>query len=141
MAMDKSQVEKIINENIQVMASQLGLANWKITFYYRALDDAKMKIRLHEILSYKRAVITVDSECVETMEDVLNSLRHELLHIVAAPFTQAMYTVGKAIKDEFLTDVLNEVYRHHEEELIRNFEQVIDNMNQVFLEEKYARQP
>lgn len=95
--MDSSAVKAIVDREWQGMARAMGLHRWKIRFDYGSLEDAA---ECERDLSYYRATIRFDPARAIDEADVLDSLRHELTHLLLAPFDQYRITMAALIRDD-----------------------------------------
>lgn len=84
--MDLSEVRGIVNEHLKPIRDALQLQDWHIDTEYLAIgDNTAARIRITP--RYRKALIQFDPAAQEDRENVLRNLRHELLHLVLAPFT------------------------------------------------------
>lgn len=87
--MDQSKVETIVNRYVGRYRSALGLQGWNLKLYYSPLadnEDQSFKAQATINAAHHSAAITIDPGAAESEEDVLTSLRHELLHLVHGYF-------------------------------------------------------
>lgn len=84
--MDKSAVEAIVQAHLPGYIEAMGLQGLRIEVSYGRIEDAGATV-LTEI-NYEKATIQIDPAHADHADEagVLNSLRHELFHIIVAPF-------------------------------------------------------
>ncbi len=129
--MDKSQVKRIVRENIQWMRYALQLNDWTIDIQYGPIEDRrddaffKSHARCTVKARYRKANIEIDPEPMEDEDEVLRALRHELMHILHAEF-QTFTEQANAILSDGQRDILDAAWNHGAEMLIGNLERMFD---------------
>jgi len=98
MPLPTEDVRAIAVEAVGPMKHALWLGAWRITVKYGRLDDGCMA-QVHAKVAYQQARITIDPEQHETKADVLDSVRHELLHLVCAYFDHAHDVVAHFVSE------------------------------------------
>ena len=98
--MDKSKVKEIVDANILKMMCQLGVQAWKIGVFYEPAGDPNWVASCSRQLPYQSATIRIDPQMAESEEDVLDSLRHELIHVLLAPLDAYRDLVTSNIESE-----------------------------------------
>jgi nitric oxide synthase oxygenase domain/subunit len=84
---DTSAVKAIVEANIERLMEAIGIPHWRLTVYYEAPENPNWKASCDRSgADYWRASITIDPKHANDADDVIDSLVHELLHIVLAPF-------------------------------------------------------
>lgn len=84
--MDASEVKRIVDERIEPMMRAVGIPHWRITVEYEPLDEGVAASCNLNDADYWRALITIDPMKVDNEAELVRFLRHELLHVLAAPF-------------------------------------------------------
>ena len=84
--MDKSEVKAIVDRNIKPMMALLGVQHWKINVLYEPCTNPNWVASCARNIAYQKATITIDPSRADSEEDVIDSLRHELIHVLLAPF-------------------------------------------------------
>lgn len=85
--MDKSKCREVVDQYIKPMMNLLGVQAWDVTvLYVPPPQDPRWMAACSRNPPYQRATIWIDPERHDTEEEVLNSLRHELIHVVLNPF-------------------------------------------------------
>ena len=120
--MDKSEVQDIVSGAIEKMKDLLYLNDWQINIYYGHLGD-NMNGKCERDISYRIADITLDPEELDSKEEVLDVLRHELLHLVIADFDLYKAAIHHNFDDNHTFAGL---YFHAAERVIGNIERMMD---------------
>lgn len=84
--MDTSEVKAIVDEAAPAMREALWLGHWHLDFAFCPCDNDGWTAQCYRKPPYRRATITIDPARAEDRADVLDSLRHELLHCVLGEF-------------------------------------------------------
>jgi hypothetical protein len=84
--MTATQVRAIVEAHIDEMKRLLGVADWKIRVDFVDHSAENLCGTCARQLPYQFAVITIDPVAHLSQRDVLDTLRHELIHVVLAPF-------------------------------------------------------
>jgi hypothetical protein len=84
--MDASVVKGIVTENIEGLMREVGVPHWRIDVLYEGLDDGVVAHVDFRNVDRWRAEIVIDPAKCESYAHVIHTLRHELLHLLAAPF-------------------------------------------------------
>jgi hypothetical protein len=129
--MDRSAVKAIVDREIEPLMKRLGIPHWRIVVGYEpeSTDDPDRycRGRNFRLVDYNRARVVLNPEGCDTEEEVLETLRHELEHVVISPFDVYLNAVTAAIpKDSPLAEVLESVWIHA-------MEQTVVNLNRMYL--------
>jgi hypothetical protein len=107
--MDRSAVERIVIEHLPAISRQLGLGHWAISVGFDQTlgmcDEGVTRGECSRLIDYQSAHLVFNPGAFEDAEAVLTTLRHELFHIVLAPFD--LYT--SAVERLELPDVAEEL--------------------------------
>jgi len=99
---DKSECQKIVDENLRHLARALGLWDWGVDIEYGPIsgssDDFAVIGQCNPRIKYKQAHINLDNNLIESEEKLLEVLTHELIHIFHAGYLICWETC-----DELLT--------------------------------------
>lgn len=135
--MDRSEVKRIVDENITRMVDQLGIGYWRGEVVYGPCQNPDWKASCQRIVDYDQFIITIDHEKAETPEDVLRSLRHELLHVLISPFDLYRDVVTQMIAaSDGDTCVAERVWTHAVEQVVLRLERMLDHCLKVPLFEE-----
>lgn len=86
MPMDLSAVRDLCDAAAPCMADLLGVSDYTTTIYYRPCGNAGWVADCGTNPPYKRAEITIDPAEHDDESDALDSLRHELIHVLLDEF-------------------------------------------------------
>lgn len=78
-------VKAIVEPADKLMRDALGLSDWTVTVTYERDEDRMGSCST--MTSYQKATINIDPSHHDDEDEVLDTLRHELLHIVHDEFT------------------------------------------------------
>lgn len=100
-ALSAKQVKNIVNKQLKKnkLISKLNLQDWNIQFLFDACDNTHWAAQCEQDPAYKIARVTINPGLHETEEEVINSLVHELMHIVLAP-VEGVHMIDLAGYDE-----------------------------------------
>ena len=126
--MERSEVQKWVNENIDRLVSLFGIQHWRIQVFYEAMssDDAgdlHPLMRVNKKPEYERAAIRINYPALVDFEQLEESFKHELMHIVAAPFDTAWAVIAEMLTDEQMK-VVDRLWTQAEELTVRNLERM-----------------
>ena len=119
--MDRSEVKKIVEDHFKFMKWDMQLQKWEIEVSFDANDDSKAICSAEP--NYHRAYINIDPSRHESAEDVVESLKHEMIHVLHCPFETYRKAVAHHLDEESF-DALDEVFVMASEHTRSN----IDNM-------------
>ncbi len=122
--MKTSKVREIVNEHIKPIRNALHLNDWDIDTEYTALDPGT-PARVHMAARYRLATIQFDPAQIVDREQVLRCLRHELLHLVLAPFDLYTCAVSEMLPKHF-SRVDKQLFMDAVELVVGNLERVLD---------------
>lgn len=86
MPMDRSAVEAICDAAMPAMRDALWANDTRITMVYGACSDSNWAAECDRNAPYRRATITIDPAQHDDEAEVLDSLRHEVLHLTLGEF-------------------------------------------------------
>lgn len=123
--MDHSVVKNIVDAHIKKMRWALQLQDWRIDVTHVHLDDDTVGDCRPEP-TYRKAHIRIDADGHQDEHAVLNTLRHEMLHI----FDADMETYRKAVSQLVPDDVFNavdEFFKQAAEGVVCRLERMLDH--------------
>lgn len=88
--MDRGEVKRVVDEHIGPLLQRLGIAHWRVDVRYepRGTDEhgwvRPACVSVDE--DYDQAFVTLNPEAFDTEEEAVRMLRHELFHVVLAPY-------------------------------------------------------
>jgi hypothetical protein len=83
---DERKARAIVRRHWRRIGRSLGLEGWEIRLFFGQPEQADQVASCDADPSYQVATITLDPARAESEEDLLDSLLHELAHVVHAPF-------------------------------------------------------
>ena len=122
--MDQSEVRAIVNEHLKPIRDALQLNDWNIDTECSPLELGT-PARVHMTARYRHATIQFDPAQIGDREHVLRCLRHELLHLVLAPFDLYTYAVSEMLSEQF-SRVDKQLFTDAVELVVGNLERVLD---------------
>jgi hypothetical protein len=129
---DRSKVKALVDANIDAYLDAFGIGYWSITVKYEQCSNPDWAAECDRNGGdYEIAVITIDPARYGDDEDeqVLKSLRHELFHIVLAPFDLHRDAACCHIdKDSEMDRVESRVWTHSVEAAVKNLERMYRGM-------------
>jgi len=112
--MDRSACRRVVEESIRPLLWLFQVQDWTVNVSYGHIDVAGDASRLAEIVpepAYRRADMTIDPEMHEGIEDVRETLLHELSHVKHASFETYRKQVGELVHDQAF-NALDVAWRH-----------------------------
>ncbi len=124
--MDTSAVKRIVKKHLQPLQHRLQVQEWRVDVLYEALEG-ETNARTNFIYPYRHAKVRIDPAQHDDEADVIRSLRHELAHLVLAPFDHAINTAQRILEnDDTASRAFDEARRFAVEECIVNLERMLD---------------
>ena len=130
--MTKAEARRIVRENMIDMMRALAISAWRIDVSYGPLDsDADSFTTLMSVQMrprYEKAIVRIDPEPFENETDFLTSLRHELIHVLTAPFWSYDEDIRQMMPplDAMQLRALNQFYHDRWEALVLRVERMLD---------------
>lgn len=122
--MEKAKCKAIMDRSLIPMRDSLALQEWVLTIVYDRLTGSTLaNVSIHD--RYRTAVITVDHERHDDEAELLESLRHELLHLCNAPF-EAYRRMANTHVDRDCLAALEEAWSDAIERSVGNLERMLD---------------
>ena len=124
--MDQSVANAFVNEVIEELRWDLGLARWKLDITYGPSQssrgpDVECLATVKANWDYWWATITIDPAPIDTEEELFRVLRHELLHLVNKPFGNYARMTEHLVRDD-VQGIDQALYEQANEELVANLE-------------------
>jgi predicted SprT family Zn-dependent metalloprotease len=122
--MDKSQCQQLVEEHLYSMSRFMSICEWTITASSEPKSSNKKFMRAARVdsrLDYLTATITLNPEAYQDDDDFLDSLYHELCHLVIAPFDLYRETAREATADG-ANNSLDRIYTYAMERVIKTME-------------------
>lgn len=131
--MDRSECKAIVEREIVGLMERLGIPHWRLVITYGPVTNRRIAAGhrgLAECIRnapYDRATIVIDPEEHDDEAEVIKSLRHELMHVVLAPFD---------LYREFVSSYIdaNSTQDHQEDTIFEHcIEQTVINLERMYL--------
>jgi hypothetical protein len=131
--MDRSEVSAFVERELEPLVRRLGLTQWeiKLSFTCEASDDDGFLKRgeCTRLVDYQSAHIGLNPEAFDSTDELLKTLRHELFHVVLAPFDLYTSLVATALEGNTpLQEMLDRVKEHACELSVFNLERMFQNL-------------
>jgi hypothetical protein len=98
--MDRSAVKAIVEAHLESLVEVFGVERWCIQVNYEACDNPNHGASCGRAVDYDKAFITIDPDKHKDEGDVVDSLRHEIEHILLSPFDLYRDAMTQHIDDE-----------------------------------------
>ena len=119
--MDATRVQTIYNEYLRNLMRVLCLNAWQISVRTEKLDEEVAGF-FDANFEYLRATISIDPTEVDTEEEVLTVLFHELLHLAFTAYAMPHNLARKLSTSEAATIGINEAFRNAAEISVHQLE-------------------
>ena len=81
--MTREQLIRAANRELKLWSDRLGLGFWRVSLDFASLPDGR-KGQTGTLISYYEANIVVDLDQHHSAEDIGETIRHELIHVLLA---------------------------------------------------------
>jgi hypothetical protein len=119
-----------VDEDLDVLKRALGIEAWEIGLSYapEAADAEGSLLRgdCTRLVDYQSAHISLNPEAFESDADVARTLRHELCHVVLAPFDLYTSAVERLELADDAREVLERLKDHVLERAVAALERMLD---------------
>jgi hypothetical protein len=142
--LDRSAVKAIVEAHIDEYLRKLGIAHWKIKVSYR-LNEEKGPCRVAgqctRVIDYNEAHVELDpdewdEDDPKAEEKILDTLRHELFHIVLSPFDLFWNCADQLTAEDSQQEaMLHRVWDHACEKAVINLERMYLSMTSEEMKE------
>lgn len=145
----KERIIALLDDHFDTMRHQLQVGHWALNVLVEPIKDFDTVAEVHMFGDYDKATITIDPRKHHSDEDVLRSLRHEMLHLHLNPVEIYSETMGEMLEplDESgsLYAAEQRLRTHAIERMVLNLERMLDHgfhyqpwVKLPFVEEKLA---
>jgi hypothetical protein len=126
--MDRSQVKKVVDDNINELMDKFGIPHWNLVIDYDLRDDHATGECTWRV-DYNSATISLDVDAFKDEAHVLKVLRHELFHILLAPYSVVQNALGPLLEqDPIRKAMIESVWVHSMEQAIINLERMYQGL-------------
>ena len=122
--MDTSVAREVVNAALKPMQWRLQLQRWKVTVYYTHLGEAFGTCT--PLATQETAIIEIDNDERDDTDELLGTLRHELIHCMLADFETYRKSVAELLDDKVF-NALELIFRHAVERAVANIENCLDH--------------
>jgi hypothetical protein len=131
--MDRSEVKAVVDRELEPLVRRLGLTQWeiKLSCTCEPTDDDGFVKRgeCTRLVDYQSAHINLNPEAFESADELLKTLRHELFHVVLAPFDLYTSLVEAAVEGNTrFQEMLDRVKDHACELSVFNLERMFQSL-------------
>lgn len=132
--MKKSEVKRIVDENIGGLKKMLGLDRWWIDVEYgkvKIQGSVNFNGQCSTVVKYtNRAKITLDPGRLEDENEVLEVLQHELVHCITSSLHLGETVMGVLVtKQQY--QVLTDLFYRANEEITESFCKILNGLSPV----------
>jgi hypothetical protein len=129
---DRSKVSEVVARHIDDLKLKLGLGQWDVVVEFDLREPPGgvsgnfiTRGRNNWNIDYEKAYIQLDPDSFESEEDVLEALRHELFHLIDAPYTIAWNALKPILEaDPVRLEMIDSVWTHATERTVKNIERM-----------------
>lgn len=122
--MDASEVKAIVELVIEDLRDALTIPHWRISVDYGPCEDANHGAECSRQPDYYQANITIDPQRMNSTKHVIETLRHELLHVVLADF-DLMFDVS-----DMSNDATYRLWTHAVERTVATMEKLFHDLTE-----------
>lgn len=131
--MDRSECNRLIEKHRKTILSLMGLNLWRVQFdEYANMRTPHGHTQMGEcnwLIDYEKATITLNPEEFESEVDLVQTLRHECIHILLAPFSIVHEALDPLLaEDKVRQNMIESVWAHSMERTVLCVERMLDNM-------------
>jgi hypothetical protein len=119
--MDTVRCKRIVEKHFSKIVAELHLTDWSISVDYLKLENKESAAYCHADIDYKKALLELDPERHTSDQDVVDTLYHELAHVILASFNLYRDVVNpkpSEAEERLWTFVLETVTTHLEKVLV-----------------------
>jgi hypothetical protein len=126
--MDRGEAQAVIAREIEGLTRRLGLTHWEVRVstepFRRGPGDSPLGECTPDA-DYEHAYVQLDADAIDTEEKLLRVFRHELFHVLLAPFRVYREAVTTHVRAGTAADRTEQrVWRHAEEQAVVNLERM-----------------
>lgn len=123
--MEAMDVRAIVEQHAPRMKNALGIERWDISITVGRCHD-EVKGQCEADPRYMIATIVIDPEHAEDLDDVVKTLRHEMLHVLVSPFEIYRAAVHQLVDIEAALNAVDEVWTFATENVVHSIEAALD---------------
>lgn len=124
-----TRIQSWLRRNLPTLKYELCLDHWDIIIKYST--SKQLFAQVTSILpEYERATMYLFWNQIDNEQDLEDTIRHELIHLVLSPFNKAENMLIKSVKDRHRRKVLQEYCEVMEELVVRKIETILKRSKQ-----------
>jgi hypothetical protein len=97
MSLEKSEVKKWVDENIESLQREYGVPHWRLVVVFSQDDTTDFAGECNAHPRYESAKITLNVALIDDLEDLERYIRHEICHIHHSPFEIVRWALNDAL--------------------------------------------
>jgi hypothetical protein len=117
---DESAVKAIVDANIERLMRAFGVPHWKIRVVYGPCEQDHWQAECLRQVNYNFAEITINPHKHSDEAEVIESLEHELMHVVHSPFDLFYEVALQFVNDKDALDALSRTWSYCTEQTVVN---------------------
>ena len=126
--MDESKAIKAVTQSfVDKWKYLLSIEDWDILFRYSKLDEDELGACMVEP-HHKSAVIILDITKIKDKQELLETLRHELIHITHAHFNSYRQAVSKNLAPN-VSEIADDIFSIGAEDLVLKVEHLLHKLD------------
>lgn len=126
--MDEEVVREVVTRVSPAFLQQFGLNHWRIQVSYNTKPDDDGDSIVYGSCSasydYNEAVINLNPKAFDSEKDVIETLRHELFHIIMSPYELFIQCVDSLDVGATSRKLLSRALTHSREKCVINLERM-----------------
>lgn len=123
--MDRSECERLVEKHRGPLVEFVGVGHWRLKFVVGACDDRGNTAECQRNTPYDIATITVDHDKFEDESFLLDTLFHELTHLLLAPMDVYRQNYCQAVEPNSVEDKREDMlWCYSIEQTVVNFERL-----------------
>lgn len=123
--MSEADLKALVEATLDVLRDRLGLQPWTLLVRYDRLPDGEPGNIMIQA-PYERATITLDPSQIESQQEALHTLRHELIHVMIWPMHGFSDAITPALPGGGMSASEFEAWRFFLERMVKTVEDLLD---------------
>jgi hypothetical protein len=123
--MDASKVKKIALKNVRILKRIFGLNSWLIEVKVETIPKEDTVANVYYQPNYRKATVTFDPEKNDDELYLLDSIRHEMIHLMLSDFMNLYEAMSKVVSEDVM-ELLDLQYHSAVEKTVGNIERMFD---------------
>jgi hypothetical protein len=125
----EQEIRDWLKENLDAKLREFGLSHWRVDVEFCRLESehGSSNAECDALPEYERATIRFDLNALlsnkDDLDDVINTVEHEICHIVTSPHTNGLKLIERMVHPDHHA-AFHEAHRQSCEMVIRNMERM-----------------